>query len=127
METKFILYRIWYGTMLVYVGQTIQKLEQRMRQHFLYDNDLDINATTLIEFAYLNSQADLNVYELYFINKYRAFENRLGLTNDKLTITLPELNWQNFDEKHWKKIKGKGNSVGVRSLPKNYHIDERLL
>lgn len=123
---EFILYRIWYGNLIAYVGQTIQTLEKRTRQHFLYDNDLDLQAVTKIEYAILKSQADLNVYEIYFMNKYKSFENRNGYANDKLSINLPELEWLLFDQKILEKIKNTTTKkVGVRSLPKNYNGDDR--
>lgn len=123
----FILYRIWYGNLISYVGQTIQTLEQRTRQHFLYDCDLDLKATTKIEYAILNSQADLNVYEIYYMNKYKSFENRNGYAEDKLSIELPDLKWELFDEKVFQKIKNtKPNKTVTRSIPKHYNGDDRF-
>ena len=66
-----------------------------------------------------------NLYELYYINKYRAFENRNGLAHDKLTITLPELEWKEYDYQKLEKIKAKNKGVGIRSMPKNFCYDDR--
>lgn len=126
MKKEYIIYRIWYSDLICYVGQTIQSLETRMKQHFWYDKDLDIKNVSKIQYSILKTQADLNVYEIYFINKYRAFENRSGFAGDKLNLELPELEWKDINEVVFKELKSKTN-IRARSLSKNYNLDERFV
>lgn len=99
LEKNFIIYRIFYtGDMLAYVGKTMQDLTKRMYQHYFKDTDLDYRATKRIQFAYCNSMADMNVYEMYYINKLHPFENRDGISKDTLSIRLDkELEFQDYD------------------------------
>lgn len=122
MEKKFVLYKIYYGEKLIsYVGQTTQELQNRMYQHFFKDVDLDIRSLKKIDFAYCKSQADLNVYEMYYINKIHPFENRLGVSKDSLSIELPELEFENFDISILEKYKKSDTIILNRStkVPKN--------
>lgn len=91
---NYILYKIYYGDELVYVGRTKQDLKQRLRNHFFGGNamtkKIDIIQTTRIEYCFCQSEADMFVTEVYLICKYRPKINRDDKPNDELTIHLEE-------------------------------------
>jgi len=104
----FILYRIWYGDCLAYLGRTKQPLQSRIRGHMFaapMHRAIDIHNVTHIEYTELQTEADMNLYEIYFINKYKPPLNVDDKARDNLTITLPELQWQPFIPKKWDKWK----------------------
>lgn len=106
---NYILYKIYYGDKLVYVGRTKQELKNRLRGHFFGNNamtkKIDIFQTTKIEYCVCNSEADMNLMEIYLICKYKPCINKDDVPKDDLTINLPEpkfyLYWDNIIDK-WK-------------------------
>lgn len=77
---------------LLYVGKTIG-LENRMRQHFSKDTvELD-PWKNLVDKKYIllypcNNPTDLDIYETYFINKYKPIYNKDKVFNHEPTILL---------------------------------------
>ena len=125
-KQKFFIYIVWYGDIPAYVGQTVQPVEQRMRQHFLYDRDLDSSSTTRIQFAKVQTEADMNIYEMYYMNKLRTFENRIGKAKDEPTVILPELCFADMPEKELGEVTGNGGTHR-RTMPKGFTgTDERF-
>lgn len=64
----FILYRIWYGDVLVYLGRTKQPLQSRIHGHLFkkpMHRSISINLVTKIEYAEFRTEADMNLYEIY--------------------------------------------------------------
>lgn len=106
----FILYKIYYGDTLIYLGRTKQDLQQRIRGHFFskpMHRKIDIFNTTKIEYAECKTEADLYVYEVYYINKYHPPLNVDDRARDNLTIELPEIEWKLYNCKlidKWKSI-----------------------
>lgn len=95
--TNYILYKIYYGDELVYIGRTKQDLQQRLRHHFFGGNamtkKLDILQTTRIEYCLCKTEADMNLLEIYLICKYKPRINRDDKPKDDLTIHLQEPNF----------------------------------
>lgn len=91
---NYILYKIYYGDELVYIGRTKQDLQKRLRQHFFDGNaivkKLDILQTTKIEYCLCPTEADMIVLEVYLIAKYRPRINKDDKPKDELTIYLDE-------------------------------------
>lgn len=95
----FLLYRIYYGNEIVYVGRTMQPLQTRMHDHFFKKpmvREIDINQVTKIEYTTFTSQADQYVMEIYFINLWKPKLNKDDKAADSLTLTLPEATWTEF-------------------------------
>lgn len=100
----FILYKIYYkdsnnNDILVYLGKTTQKLNSRLHNHFFKDKKskvLDLNLVSKIEYCTCESQADLNLYEVYFIEFFKPLLNKDVKSKDKLTVELPSLQWNLF-------------------------------
>ena len=92
----FLIYRIWYGNCLVYVGRTKQPLQSRIRGHLF---NKPMHRTVNIE--QLGSEADMNLYEIYYILRLHPPLNVDDKARDDLNVTLPELEWKEFTTPLW--------------------------
>lgn len=104
----FILYRIYYGNTLVYVGRTKQTLQSRIRGHLFQKpmhRTIFINHVTRIEYAEFPTEANMNLYEIYFINLWKPPLNVDDKCRDELTVELPEVEWKEFTTPLWEKWK----------------------
>ena len=104
----FIIYRIWYGKCLAYVGRTKQPLQARIHGHMFckpMHKIIDIHNVTKIEYTMLSTESDMNLYEIYYINLWKPPLNVDDKAKDKLTITLPDLEWKEFIPSNWDKWK----------------------
>lgn len=100
----FLIYRIWYGDCLVYVGRTKQPLQSRIRGHLFnkpMHRTVNIEQVTKIEYAELGSEADMNLYEIYYILQLHPPLNVDDKARDDLSVTLPELEWKEFTTPLW--------------------------
>lgn len=80
---------------VIYVGKTQGKLNDRLKCH----NHIMILcylSVSKIEFCELNTDVDLTIYEIYYINKYRPIYNKADKGIKKMTIQLPELEWKEY-------------------------------
>lgn len=96
----FLLYKIYAGNEVVYLGRTKQPLSRRLYGHFFGGNlqkQLDIREIGKIEFAEFQTEADLYLYEIYYINLLHPKLNRDDKAKDDLTVTLPEAHWRCFE------------------------------
>ncbi len=62
---------------------------------------IDIHNVTKIEYTELKTEADMNLYEVYFINLWKPPLNVDDKARDELTIVLPELSWNEFVPSKW--------------------------
>ena len=100
----FLIYRIWYGNCIVYVGRTKQPLQNRIRGHLFskpMHRTVNIEQVTKIEYAELGSEADMNLYEIYYILRLHPPLNVDDKARDDLSVTLPELEWKEFTTPLW--------------------------
>lgn len=100
----FTLYRIFYGSEIVYVGRTKQPLQDRIRGHLFkkpMHREIDINLVSKIEYATFLTEADMYLYEIYFINLWHPPLNRDDNASDNLTVALPPVEWALFQTKLW--------------------------
>lgn len=100
----FIVYRIWYDSHIVYVGRTKQPLQSRIRGHLFskpMHRTIDIEQVTKIEYAEFSSEADMNLYEIYFILKLHPPLNVDDKAKDDLSVSLPEVAWCEFTTHLW--------------------------
>lgn len=121
----FILYRIWYGEDIVYIGRTKQPLQNRIRGHLFKKpmyRSINIELVTKIEYAIFQSEADMNLYEIYFINIWKPTLNIDDKCKDNLTVTLPDVEWKLFITNLWDKwkteIKSKNDAYRMRESEK---------
>lgn len=104
----FILYRIWYGENLAYLGRTKQPLQSRIHGHMFakpMHRVIDVHNVTRIDYIMLTTEADMNLYEIYFINLWKPPLNIDDKAKDQLTICLPELEWTEFVPVNWEQWK----------------------
>lgn len=104
----FILYRIFYGDCMAYLGRTKQPLQSRIRGHMFaapMHRAIDIHNVTRIEYTELQTEADMNLYEIYFINLWKPPLNVDDKAKDSPTIHLPELRWHEFIPARWEEWK----------------------
>lgn len=100
----FTLYRIYYRSEIVYVGRTKQPLQDRIRGHLFkrpMHREIDINLVSKIEYATFQTEADMYLYEIYFINLWHPPLNRDDNASDNLTVVLPAVEWTLFQTKLW--------------------------
>lgn len=103
-----ILYKIYYGDNLAYLGRTNQPLQNRIRGHLFkkpMHRTIDINQVSKIEYAIFLTEADMNLYEIYLINKLKPILNVDDKVRDELTITLPDVEFKRYDCHLWDKWK----------------------
>lgn len=118
----FILYRIWYGNKIVYIGRTRQPLQARIHGHMFASpmhRAIDIHNVTKIEYTMLSTEADMNLYEIYFINLWKPALNVDDKAGDDLTAFLPDLRWQQFIPTNWEKWKEKIGQNELRGYYKS--------
>lgn len=100
----FLLYRIYYGNFIAYLGRTKQPLQARIRGH-MFQKPMHklilIQNVSKIEYTELKSEADMNLYEIYYINLWKPPLNVDDKAKDELSIRLPELEWKEFVPAHW--------------------------
>jgi len=125
---NYILYKIYYGDELVYVGRTKQELKQRLRNHFFGGNamtkKIDIIQTTWIEYCLCKSEADMNLMEIYLICKYKPRLNKDDKPKDDLTIVIPEPQFYHYWEPIIDKWKSKQIEHLIDTSPLDYNPDE---
>ena len=105
-STKYILYRVYYGDQVVYVGRTGQKLQNRIRGHIFgkpMHRKIDIDFVSKIEYTEMPTKADMYLYEIYLINLWKPSLNCDDKAPDELTVRLPEPVWTEFTTKLWEK------------------------
>lgn len=104
----FILYRIFYGSELVYIGRTKQPLQDRLRGHFFQKpmhRTISIGMVSSIQYAEFTTEADMNLYEIYFILTQHPPLNVDDKTRDYPTVTLPDVVWKDWSAPIFEKWK----------------------
>lgn len=104
----FVLYRIFYGDSIAYLGRTMQPLQNRIRGHLFkkpMHRVLHIEQVSKIEYATFESEADMYLYEIYFINLWHPPLNRDDKASDNMTVELPPVEWRLFYTPLWDKWK----------------------
>lgn len=95
-EKQYIIYKVYYGDILAYIGQTAQQINRRLHKHFFaasHIRKIDPRAVTKVEVAVCLTRADMNVYEKYYIELLKPPLNSLEKDTDLLTIRLPDLDF----------------------------------
>ena len=126
---NFILYKIYYGSELVYIGRTKQELIDRLRLHFFMKpmvRKLDIISTTRIEYTLCASEADMFLMEIYLIGIYKPRLNRDDKPQDNISsfLALPEPVFYNYQHPLLDKWKTEAIEQLIDTLPLDYSNDE---
>ena len=102
------VYRIYYGDYIVYVGRTNQPLRNRIRGHLFakpMHRVIDINSVTKVDFHEFQTEADMNLYEIYYILKLHPPLNVDDNTRDNLTVEMPKVEFKEAEFPLWEKWK----------------------
>jgi len=98
----YTLYKIYYNDYCAYLGRTKQPIAARLRGHFFnkpMHKNINIALVSKIEIASCKSQADMYLYEVYYINKLKPPINQDDKAHDALTVELPELKFVEYTPK----------------------------
>lgn len=97
----YLLYKVFYkspeGEFVAYLGRTKQRINARLRGHFKQlpmHKLIDIFQVSHIETAECKTEADMFLYEIYYINKFKPALNKDDKSKEELTIELPELDFK---------------------------------
>lgn len=131
---KHTLYRIYYGDNIVYVGRTNQPLSTRIRGHLLakpMHRKLSIDLITRIEYAEFESEADMNLYEIYYILLLHPTLNVDDKTRDFPTVCLPDIEFKKAEFPLWgkwrKEILESGNEYQRLRARRNEIVEEQRI
>lgn len=88
---------------IIYIGKTI-RLAARMVQHFKSDNHLTDECRDKVKYIFyssLRTNAEMDIYEIYLIDKYRPQYNTKSVYEQEevSSIVLPELVWKEYCDK----------------------------
>jgi len=129
----YLLYKVFYkgseGEFIAYLGRTKQRINSRLRGHFKQlpmHKMIDIFSVSRIEVAECRTEADMFLYEIYYINKYKPTLNKDDKSKEELTIELPELDFKTL---HNEKImeKWKREIAGERKAAESDEDEEFFL
>lgn len=125
VERKHILYRVFYGEKIIYVGRTSQPLQTRLHGHLFKApmmRTFNINLISKIEYTELPTEADMFLYEIYYINKWKPALNVDDKAHDDLTLSLPELTWAEFQTPLMTKWK---EQLAEKDAKQKEHMDRK--
>ncbi len=98
---KYVIYKIFYdsqtGEFIAYLGRTKQPINSRLNGHFFkkpMHKHIDVLQVSHIEIAECKTEADMFLYEIYYINEYKPALNKDDKSKEELTIKLPELDFK---------------------------------
>ncbi|MBQ6631529.1 MAG: GIY-YIG nuclease family protein [Romboutsia sp.] len=102
---SFFLYRFMKDDEVIYVGKTID-INRRIREHFLGNGHLEHECyyeTDRVEFSKVNNRMEMDILELYFINKFSPKYNNKNNYNDSnlspyLNINESDITWNSINE-----------------------------
>ena len=124
-EKKYLLYRVYYANKIVYVGRTAQPLQTRLHGHLFKApmmRTFNIDLVSKVEYTELSTEANMFLYEIYYINKWKPALNVDDKAHDELSIQLPELVWTEFETPLMDKWK---QQLSERDMEQKKHKDAK--
>lgn len=92
MNKKYYIYRYFNSKHdVIYVGLTERPLKERVREHRVEELQKE---TAFIDYATVKTKADMEIYEIFYINKYLPKFNIKSVDSERTTIQLPELDFK---------------------------------
>ena len=82
------IYRLYKNDKIIYIGKSVC-IKSRLTQH-KKDKDIDY-----FDFTILNNESNKNIYEVYYIDKYKPIYNKDCVEDSKSDIGLEELIFSN--------------------------------
>ena len=96
----YYIYLYYCDNDLLYVGKTINS-GQRFKSH--KSSSFWFKKATHIHIGKCSTESDMNIYELYYINKLTPKFNIASVTNSKPSFILPELDFKIYTIKEFMK------------------------
>lgn len=96
---NYTLYKIYSEYGIVFIGHAKENLMLSLRDHFFnapFTRKINIDYVTKIECVNFSSEADLLIYETYYINKLKPALNWEQKAADEVHINLPELDFKEY-------------------------------
>lgn len=94
-----IVYAIYGADCCLFVGKTTaRRLVDKLYHHFHKNRkyvQIDVTKVERIEYSRYKTEADMALYELYWIYKLHPVMNRHG-KKDELTLELPYVRWYQY-------------------------------
>lgn len=93
-KTGYFIYRLIRNKSIVYVGKTTN-LDRRIKEHEKKRN------FSYVEYIEFNTEIDMVLSELYFINRYKPIDNKQDLQSSQMMQikSLDELIWTDYSLK----------------------------
>lgn len=91
------IYKFISNRGVIYVGKTIDS-NTRFAHHL--DKNW-INEVVEVEYVELYNRSDMDIYELYYIDKYKPKYNKICNRESTFSYTLPELKWKKESAKEF--------------------------
>lgn len=104
MNKNFLVYRVYYGDTIVYVGRTKQKIQDRIHGHLFakpMHRVFNIDCISKVEYHEFQTEADMNLYEIYYILTLHPSLNVDDKTRDFPTVKLPEVEFTEARFSRW--------------------------
>lgn len=105
---NYFLYRFIKDNEIIYIGKT-KDLYQRLKIHFSGNGHLNHECyydTDRIEYARLKTNTEMDILEIYYINKYSPKYNDASNYKEKnIPIDIKDIEWKNFDKFNFIKAK----------------------
>lgn len=105
-KTGYFIYRLMRNKRIVYVGKTTN-LDRRIKEH------RKSRIFSYVEYIEFNTEVDMILSELYFINRYKPLENKQDLQSSQMMQikSLDELIWIDYSLKDCISIKNIKNEI----------------
>jgi hypothetical protein len=91
---------------IIYIGKTIN-IDQRLRQHMMDKNKKWFKTVYKIYYAECSNKTDMDIYEIYYINKLMPLHNKQLVNNIEFSKILDELNFVEYKKKIKPRLKNK--------------------
>ncbi len=98
----------------MYLGRTKQPLQDRIRGHVFkrpMHRSIDINLVSKIEYAEFQTEADMYLYEIYYINTLKPPLNSDDKAKDGITVSLPDIDFKLYECPLWDSWKDEINRI----------------
>ena len=111
---------------VIYIGKTIN-IDQRLRQHMTDKDKKWFKTVSKIYYAECLNKTDMDIYEIYYINKLVPLHNKQSVNGCEFSLLLDELNFveSNFNVKlELSKINKKEKQKQQNELVQDKYYDE---
>ena len=97
------IYKYVWNDEVIYVGKSNTDIEKRIQCHSREDKFQKYLANSDVYYCFLPNEATTDIYELYYINKYRPVLNATSKYDDEpVGVTVADIEWSKYTpSKYW--------------------------